>query len=77
MTNRRWAIRRVLFIWCTWPWLLVTMILLLTLGLVVTRYQGGVSLDLLHISWRARAVIGAVLIGPPLLATIAWGRQPG
>ena len=48
MTKRRWAVGRVLLIWCAWPILLA--MLLLALGFTVMQYQGGFSLDLLHTS---------------------------
>jgi hypothetical protein len=69
MVRRRWALGRVLLIWCAWPVLLVGGLLL-----VVSR-GGGFSLDLLHPSiW---VWMGAIALGPPLLATIAWGRHAG
>ena len=75
MPKRRWALGRVLLIWCAWPLLLV--VLLLALGFGLMRAHGGFSLDLLHTSGWTWALVGAVLVGPPLLATIAWGRQNG
>jgi hypothetical protein len=69
MAGRRWALGHVLLIWCAWP------VLLIGLLLIVVRHGGGFSLDLLHPSiW---VWIGAIAFGPPLLATIAWGRQAG
>ena len=75
MTKRRWAVARVLLIWCAWPVLLV--ILLFAIGFTVMQHEGGFSLDLLHASGWTWTMIGAVLVGPPLLATIVWGRQNG
>jgi hypothetical protein len=67
MASKRWSIGRVLLIWCAWP-----VLLFLALVVVVTR-GAGFSLDLLHPSgWP---LVLAVLFGPPLGATLAWGRR--
>jgi hypothetical protein len=67
MAARRWSIGRVLLIWCAWPVLLVLVVFALAMR------GGGFSLDLLHFSGWPLVVAG--LFGPPLLATIAWGRR--
>jgi len=67
MGKRRWFLGRVLLIWCAWPLLLTGIVV----ALVLLGHGG--SLDLAHPS--GRALVGAMLLGPPLVATIAWGRQ--
>jgi hypothetical protein len=69
MVRRRWVGGRLLLIWCGW--------LLVLLGLVaaVVALRGGFSLDLAHAA--SQAEVGVLLVGPPMLATIAWGRKAG
>lgn len=67
MDGPRWRVGRVLLIWCLWPVLLLG-------SLVAAVARGaGFNLDLLHPS--AWLLLLAVLLGPPLVATIVWGRR--
>jgi hypothetical protein len=62
-----WSIPRILLIWCTWP---LVLLLLIT---VLLALRGGGSIDLFH--GPARWIGLALVIVPPLLATILWGRR--
>jgi hypothetical protein len=67
MSARRWSLSRILLIWGLWPVLLIA-------GLVaVVSMGGGFSLDLFDGGWRLLAA--SVLLGPPLVATLIWGRR--
>jgi hypothetical protein len=67
MASTRWLIGRILLIWCAWP------ILAVALVFVFVRLRGGFSLDLLQGSASALAVL--LLVGPPVVATLLWGRR--
>jgi hypothetical protein len=67
MVSTDWSIGRILLIWCSWP------ILLVALLLAFVRFRGGFSLDLLHGSGRILAL--TVVLGPPVVATLLWGRR--
>jgi len=69
MASRRWSMGRVLLIWCSWPILLIALLFALVMS------GGGFSLDLLHTSVSQWLVGAAFLLGPPLLATLVWGRR--
>lgn len=67
MGSRRWSVGRILLIWCTWP------ILAVALVFIFVRLRGGFDLDLLHGSASALAL--TLLVGPPVVATLLWGRR--
>ncbi len=69
MPSRQWSLGRILLIWASWPSLLIATFFALT-------WNGwGFSLDLLHASLWHWLLFVAFLLGPPLLATVTWGRR--
>ncbi len=71
MPEARWRFDRILFIWCAWPTILVVAIAVTIMG------GTGLSIDLIHLftSPIAAARVFGVLLGPPILATLLWGRR--
>jgi Flp pilus assembly protein protease CpaA len=67
MAGSDWSIPRILLIWCAWPILSVVLIVFMLAVL------GGGSIDLLH--GPARWVALALILVPPILATLLWGRR--
>jgi hypothetical protein len=67
MGTTRWSVGRILLIWCAWPVLAVALVA------VFVRLRGGFSLDLLH--GPTSALVLVLLVGPPIVATLLWGRQ--
>jgi hypothetical protein len=67
MGSTRWSVGRILLIWCAWP------ILAVALVFIFVRLRGGFSLDLLHGSASALGL--TLLVGPPVVATLLWGRR--
>jgi hypothetical protein len=67
MAGLRWSVGRIALIWCAWP--------LVLLGIVtaVLAAHGGGSLDLLDGPWNAIGLL--VMLVPPLVATLLWGRR--
>jgi hypothetical protein len=69
MTSREWSLGRIMLIWVSWFLLLLAMLLLLGMN------RWGFSLDLLHTPVWQWLLFVALLLGPPVLATAAWGRR--
>jgi hypothetical protein len=67
MTGFRWSVGRIVLIWCTWP------AILLGILIAVLAAHGGGSLDLFHGPWNAIAF--AILLGPPVADTLLWGKR--
>jgi hypothetical protein len=67
MAGTRWSVGRILLIWCAWP------IVAVGLVFVFVVLRGGFGVDLLHGSASALAL--ALLVGPPVVATLLWGRR--
>jgi hypothetical protein len=69
MPSGEWSLGRILLIWVSWLLLLLAVFLLLGMN------GWGFSLDLFHTPVWQWLVFAAVLLGPPMLATVAWGRR--
>jgi hypothetical protein len=66
---RQWSLGKILLIWVGWFVLLIAMLFLLVMN------GWGFSLDLLHTPVSQWLLFAALLLGPPLLATVALGRR--
>jgi hypothetical protein len=67
MDRRRWSVGRILLIWCAWPFLALALVF------IFVRLGDGSRANLLRGPGSALGLV--VLLGPPVVATLLWGRR--